>query len=29
MKHTLSITLTAMLAMAGMVFLLRRRSKTE
>ncbi len=29
MKHTLSATLTAMLAIAGMVFLWRRRSKTE
>ncbi len=29
MKHTLSATLAAMLAIAGMVFLWRRRSKTE
>lgn len=29
MKHTLSAALAAMLAIAGMVFLWRRRSKTE
>ena len=29
MKHTLSATLAAMPAIAGMVFLWRRRSKTE
>ena len=29
MKHTLGATLAAMLAIAGMVFLWRRRSKTE
>jgi|GluameStandDraft_1065615.scaffolds.fasta_scaffold12054_5 MYXO-CTERM domain-containing protein len=29
MKHTLSATLAAMLAIVGMVFLWRRRSKTE
>lgn len=29
MKHTLSATLAAMLAIAGMVFLWRGRSKTE
>ncbi len=29
MKHTLSTVLAAMLAIAGMVLLWRRRSKTE
>ena len=29
MKHNPGITLAAMLAIAGMVFLWRRRSKTE